>query len=259
MIHLQNITAGKGTTPILTKIDWQIKAGQHWAIIGHMGSGKTTLQETIIGKTRIFEGAIRHDHLKTSHSSEERKNAIKLVSFTDTSKLFNSVNAVHYYQQRYQAFDSDGHLTVLEYLETEGLDPTNSQHRSFIEAMHIEPLLLLERIKLSSGQLRKIFLLKALLHSPKFLLLDNAHLGLDHESRTTLNRYIDDLASQGQQQIIMSGQLSTLPDSITHVLELDQGQIIAKYPLKRKKGNQEGQSSFPGAGRSPRILSKKSR
>ena len=234
MIQLQNLTAGKGNVPIIKNIDWQIEPGQHWAIIGDMGSGKTTLQETLIGKTRIFDGTTHYHFLKNPTSYEERKKAIKLVSFTDTSKLFRSVNAVHYYQQRYQAFDSAGHLTVLEYLETEGLDLEKSAHRDFIKAMQIEALLKLERIKLSSGQLRKVLLLKALLQAPNFLLLDNAHLGLDHESRKTLNKYIDHLASQEHQQIIMSGQTSTLPSCITHVLQLEQGRIMGIEPASKK-------------------------
>jgi molybdate transport system ATP-binding protein len=95
----------------------------------------------------------------------------------------------------------------------------------------------LERIKLSSGQLRKILLLKALLQAPHFLLLDNAHLGLDQESRKTLNHYIDYLARQRQQQFIISGQLSTLPGCVTHILQLDQGRISSRQPVLKKTLN----------------------
>ena len=133
MIILENLTCGYTQTPILSNINWQIKSGEHWVVTCPMAAGKTSLLQAIAGKLRIFHGKTHYHFLKNPESFEERRNAIHLVSFTDTGKLFHSVNAVHYYQQRYQAFDSDGHLTVKAYLEDGGLDVGKEDHRQFLE------------------------------------------------------------------------------------------------------------------------------
>ncbi|NND31169.1 MAG: ATP-binding cassette domain-containing protein [Saprospiraceae bacterium] len=111
--------------------------------------------------------------------------------------------------------------------------------------MNIQDLLKLERIKLSSGQLRKILLLKIILLQPQFLLLDNAHLGLDHQSRQVLNDYIDLLVSQDNQQIIMSGHFRSLPKCITHVLHLEKGQINGIQSVGEYMANKQAINAAP--------------
>lgn len=225
MITLDNVSSGYTAQPILKNINWQINSGEHWLVTGPMASGKTTLLNTITGKTRKLLGKIEYPFLENTFSYEERKKRIHLVSFTDTGKLFSSVNAVHYYQQRYQAFDSDGHLTVRDYLKDGGLDSDDPHHLSFIELMNLQPLLELERIKLSSGQTRKILLCKAFLGQPQFLLLDNPHMGLDDASRYQFNQYIDQLTHHFDQQIILSGHFRSIPSCINRQLNLQNGSI----------------------------------
>ncbi|MBK8503895.1 MAG: hypothetical protein IPL46_17790, partial [Saprospiraceae bacterium] len=164
--------------------------------------------------------------LRNPESFDDRRASIQLVSFTDTGKLFNSVNAVHYYQQRYQAFDSDGHLTVENYLLDGGLNIDLSTHREFLDLMDLWPLLPMERIKLSSGQTRKILLCKAFLQQPKFLLLDNPHIGLDDQSRQLFNDYLDKMVSHFEQQIILAGHFRNLPGCINRFLHLESGEVL---------------------------------
>ncbi len=151
---------------------------------------------------------------------------IEMVSFTDTSKLFRSVNNMHYYQQRFNAFDSDGHLTTRQYLETAGFDHRKEGHLELIEIMGLADLLDKERIKLSSGQMRKMLLCKALLSDPKILILDNPYIGLDAGIRARFNELLDHLAKEKGITIILSGQYKTLPKCIAHRIHLDNGRLV---------------------------------
>ena len=235
MIILENLTAGYTHEPVLKEINWHIRKGEHWVVTGDMGSGKTTLLQALEGKVRKLHGRIQYGFLKNPLTYEERKASIRMVSFTDDSKLFHNASAIHYYQQRYQAFDSDGHLTVKGYLEAGGLDLTDPAHRQFLELMDLWPLLSLERIKLSSGQTRKILLCKAFLTRPKLLLLDNPHIGLDDQSRQLFNDYIDNLVKNFDQQIILSGYFRSLPQCMTHQLHLNQGRIESQDIIAGRK------------------------
>lgn len=243
MILLEDLSCGYTAKPILENINWEIKSNEHWLITGPMASGKTTLLNTIVGKTRKLSGKIEYPFLDNPGSYEERKKSIHLVSFTDTGKLFHSVNAVHYYQQRYQAFDSDGHLTVRDYLKDGGLDLDDSHHLNFIELMKLQPLLDMERIKLSSGQTRKILLCKAFLGQPRFLLLDNPHMGLDDASRNRFNHYLDQLTSHFNQQIILSGHFRSIPNCINRNLDLQNGRIAYLGKPRLKEIDRSGNKS----------------
>jgi molybdate transport system ATP-binding protein len=153
----------------------------------------------------------------------ERSRAIRLISFTDTGRLFHSANAVHYYQQRFNAFDADGHLTVREYLMANGHDEASALEA--LTNLHAADLLGLERIKLSSGQTRKLLLAKALAGQPKILVIDNPYLGLDADSRSRLNSMLDDLVAGSELSLVLVGMATDPPSCITHHLHLEAGAV----------------------------------
>lgn len=235
IILLDKLTAGIRNIQLLHQVDWRIQAGEHWIITGAMGAGKTTLANCLTSRSRIFSGNIQFPFLGKKAGFDARREAIKMVSFSDTSKLFHSVNNDHYYQQRYQAFDSDGHLTVRQYLKHSGFDEENPQHWSVIEYTALEPLLDLERIKLSSGQTRKMLIAKAVISEPTILILDNPYLGLDAPSRKVFNDYLDTLASERGVTIILSGHYEELPKCISHRIHIEVGKVVAKGTIGEVK------------------------
>ena len=173
-IVLQDISIAIGTSTLLENITWTIKAGEHWIITGNSGVGKTLLAQTLAQKHRMPTGTLRYPFLGENPSFDTRQAAIQMISFMDTTRLFRSVNAVHYYQQRFNAFDSDGHMTVRQYLEDGGFDL--APHQDLFSTIGILDLLDLERIKLSSGQTRKMLL--AILIEPSVLVLSSVTLNL---------------------------------------------------------------------------------
>lgn len=235
IVEIKDLTAGIGLTPILRDINWTCHPGEHWLITGPMASGKTTFCKVLSGDTRTFRGYCHIDFLRDQFDLQKRRQLIKLVSFTDTGKLFSSVNAVHYYQQRYNTFDSDGHMTVKDYLHDGGLDLHSMDHQELLELFELNPLLDTERIKLSSGQTRKLILCKAFLEPPRILILDNLHIGLDDSSRKRINAFIDKLSSQLPITIILAGHFRSVPGCITHELCLEKGKLIEAKPFRKEE------------------------
>jgi len=158
-----------------------------------------------------------------------------MVSFTDESKLFHGVNNMHYYQQRFNAFDSDGHLTMRDYLELSGFNRDSREHLEILSLLGIEQLLDLERIKLSSGQTRKMLLSRALIQKPRILVLDNPYIGMDTKSRNIFNQVIDRIIEEEKITIILSGHCHNLPKCISHRLHLENGGIKKKGRLENFK------------------------
>lgn len=217
LFYFQQCTLARGHHAVLAQLDWAVKRGEHWLITGANGAGKSTLAEAISGRHRIMSGERRWPGL-----AEAPAKAIRLISFTDTGPLFHNANAVHYYQQRFNAFDADGHLTVREYLLANGHTETSA--RAALSLLKAADLLHLERIKLSSGQTRKLLLAKCLAGRPGVLVVDNPYLGLDAGSRVRLNRLLDELVSAtGVTLLLAVPRVTTLPACLTHHLHLSGG------------------------------------
>ncbi|MDH3650782.1 MAG: ATP-binding cassette domain-containing protein [Saprospiraceae bacterium] len=223
LIELGNVTAGQGNVKVLTDLSWCLTKGEHWLIKGQVGSGKTTLGKLLCGKARIFNGSMYIASALQRESGLERRSSVRMVSFTDETRLFHGVNAMHYYQQRYNAFDADGHLTGAEYLE-EGGTPI-AEATELLETLDLTDLVQLERIKLSSGQTRRLLLAKAIITRPRVLILDNAYVGLDTKSRATFNSLIDRLSRETDSTFIIIGDQQEAPSCITDTLLLANGRI----------------------------------
>lgn len=102
-----------------------------------------------------------------------------------------------------------------------GYDPNNLQHKSIIDKCGVTKWFHLSRIKLSSGQSRKLLISTAILKRPKLLIIDNPYVGLDDKNRDIFNDLLDELATEQNVNIILCGQYQSLPSCITHELHLD--------------------------------------
>lgn len=226
LLHFQDLTLARGNDVILKAINWTIRPGEHWLVTGANGAGKSTLAEAIAGRHRVVAGRRSWPGL-----GAERARAIRLISFTDSGHLFHNANAVHYYQQRFNAFDADGHLTVRDYLLANG--HTVATATAALQRFNAADLLDRERIKLSSGQTRKLLLAKALAGQPRLLIIDNPYLGLDAGSRVQLNLLFDELMAGGEVSLVLVGQAGEWPTGITHGLYLAGGGIVGMGNVER--------------------------
>ncbi len=204
----------------LEPLDLRIRAADHWIVTGGRATGKTLLAETLAGQRRVTAGTLEFPFLRGYSSYEERRSALRLVTFMDNSRLARNPTSVHYYQQRYHAFDASGHPTVRQYLEAGGF--LAEEQDDLIEAFGIADLLDREKIKLSSGQTRKVLLARELLRRPRVLVIDNPYVGLDAGSRQLLNGLLDALVRQLSITLILCGHVPQGPASITHRLHLSE-------------------------------------
>ena len=217
-ISIEKATIAKGLPIILENLTWTVQSGENWIITGRTGTGKTTLVEFLAYKHRLAAGKRTYPFLGPNPSMEAFRKAVRYISFTDTGQLFNNLRDIHYYQQRFNAFDSDGHLTARQYIEHGGFQIKGKE--TLLKRMGIYDLLDLDRIKLSSGQTRKLLLARVLLSNAQILIIDNPYLGLDKASRGVLNDLVDTLVKETGITLILSGHHKALPACITHRLHL---------------------------------------
>jgi molybdate transport system ATP-binding protein len=211
-LELDNISFQVGQGHVIHDFKWKIMNSQNWAIVGPVGSGKSLLAEAIMGNYLIKQGNIKYHFIPpTNEGYRNISKYIAYISFSENSNGFSY--SKHYYQQRFNATESEDCITVAEYL--------NEEVKCDISEMFgLEELLQRQFIKLSNGQTRKVRIVKALSKNPKLLILDDPFIGLDAESRNLLESIINKLPHTGTKIILITNR-TLIPACITHVLEMD--------------------------------------
>jgi molybdate transport system ATP-binding protein len=222
-----------GTT-IFTQLHFSVRLGEHWAITGGSGSGKTSLLDAIAGNLNVVNGEF--DHTLLDEYVVQRKgndplfswcSLIGLVLFKHTFRNLSNTTTF-YYQQRFNASDSEDAETVEAYLSAIK-PPAVAMYWTYEKVIEKFKLLSLKDkhlIKLSNGETKRLLLAAALIKNPLILLLDNPFTGLDVAMRKELDALLNEIAASGI-TIIMATTSTEIPDVITHVAVLDQQHIVS--------------------------------
>ena len=169
---------------VFRDLSWEIRDGQTWAVVGPVGSGKTTLTDVLLGRLRVTTGSADWPLLDRVRAAGRAatfpSDVIGRVAFKEESRLFSYGR--HYYQQRFNFIEPDDDLTLDEYLRT-GTDAPDAALSTVATRLRIEHLRPLSLIKLSNGQTRRARIAKALLAHPEVLILDEPFIGLDADGR----------------------------------------------------------------------------
>ncbi len=213
-------------------IDWTLREGEYWAVIGDNGSGKSVLADMIRGRYALKAGRIAYGFAKGT-SDFKVWESVRLLSFDSVYGLADFRNS--YYQQRWHSSENDD-MPAVEELLGEAPDPAVTGLLG-VDAFRDKKI-----NYLSSGELRKFLITKALLDKPRLLIVDNPYVGLDALSRTAVKESLRNLCRCGDMQVIfLFSAADDLPDFITHVLpmhDLEAGEPMdfeafqAGYPEK---------------------------
>jgi len=234
LLSIHNVTARYINNILLKNINFTIRKGENWALIGESGSGKSALLQTIAGKFNVTGGEVKYDffedflqkHPVTDNSITHQK----LIAFVESRHHFRNLSNTteFYYQQRYNSSDSEDALTVNEYLE--GVQHIPLQNRYWdlpkvIQTLHLENLLNKQIIKLSNGETKRLRIAAALMKNPVLLMLDAPLTGLDVQTRAEFNIILEQIVASGI-TVIMATSPYEIPDGITDIAMLKDGEII---------------------------------
>ena len=223
MIQLEKALFRKGLAVVLRDVNLALEPGQHWAITGPVGAGKSLLLEALAGRFLPQAGQVRFSETNQPISREQHKARTAIITFREASHDFDYSR--FFYQQRYHAALEES-LDVRAFLRLTDRQLTDSE--AVLGRLGLLPLLTLPFIKLSNGQTRKVLIARALLNKPALLLLDDPFVGLDAAMRQNLANWLDELVATGTQLVLVAPP-DTLPTCITHTIELADGQVVAQH------------------------------
>lgn len=222
------------TKTIFDNLNFQWEVGQHWAVVGSNGSGKSALLHALAGKFIVANGSITHPFADSFREEEKKVNEFftyhDLIQLVDVRHAFkNKSNAKDfYYQQRYNVSDADNTLNVSEYL----MEQVNVCARAAYwdldrvkQKLRLEELWEKSLLKLSNGESKRLRLAAALLKNPVVLMLDNLFTGLDAPSRVAFNEILTEIAHSGTSIMVVTTP-NEIPDVVTNVMVLDECKVL---------------------------------
>lgn len=201
-------------------INWTIRRGEQWCVIGPNGSGKTMLADLLAGQYAVKSGKVDYAFWTESYRKTTTKTypsaMVRKVSFESAYHLSDYKNM--YFQQRYSSTENEESPTVQELLS----NIPESEYISWLcEKLHLKTLFHKHLIMLSSGELRRLLIVLALADRPRFVVFDNPFIGLDAEMRCQMDDFFVEL-SAFQQMIFLVPAINEIPKATTKVLKADQ-------------------------------------
>ena len=249
-IELINARARKPEWSMAEPVNFCMEEGEHIAIVGRNGAGKSMFVDLMTGRHPAFPDMVRYGF-------DEPYDNLKYISFRDTYGGDN--DRTYFLQQRWNQMEIDEETpTVGQKLEEayqlagEDTPARRALQKHLYELFHLEGLLDKYIILLSSGELRKYKLAASLFTNPRVLIMDNPFIGLDAQTRDQLKELLTMLAKeQGLQIILVLAKTDEIPEFITHIVEVKEMKVMPKVahrgqslcnPVANAPYSQQGQS-----------------
>ncbi len=207
LLQIENLSYSYRELKALDGVSFKVDSGELFALIGPNGSGKSTLFKILAtlmpiqtGKVSLFGKDI------TKEATAIRKELGVVFQFPAVDKK----------------------LTVLENLQFQkALYGVKTDVAPLLELFQLGPKRDERVEKLSGGMIRRLEIAKALLHEPKFLLMDEPTTGLDPLVRRELWDFLGDLRKKKGLTLFFTTHLLEEAEASDRLVLLDKGKLLA--------------------------------
>ena len=237
VIDVRDVSIIRDSIYILKEINWQVRKGEHWAIIGLNGSGKTTLLNMISGYQLPSEGEVRVlGETFGRYDLRELRKSIGWVSSAMQERLYGNESA--------EDTVISGKYASIGLLNK----PTHEDReiaRTLLYKLSIAHLSHRTYKTLSQGEKQRVLIARGLMSSPKLLILDEPCTGLDVFSKEKLLNDIESLGKHTDSPtlIYVTHQIDEILPIFKHTLLMRRGEVYS-LGLTSKMLTEENLSNF---------------
>ena len=223
MIKVKHLTKRYGEYRAVEDVSFEVNAGEIFGFLGPNGAGKTSLTAALTGEVPVVAGRrwLNPDGIREQDmarlSFETHRHLIARDEARDESRGFAGID--------------DYGLSARALLKATGAQSDALAHVA--KRLALKTLLNQPIRSLSTGEMRRLLMARALLHSPRLLILDEPFDGLDASMRQHFADIITALAREGLQIILVSHRNEEILPVMTHYLTLGTDRIQDKGRLPR--------------------------
>jgi len=226
LIEYRNITVSQNNRVVLNGINLSINLGENVAILGPNGAGKSFLIKTITRENYPHSG-VPNSYVrilgKENWDVFELRSQLGIVSSdmvtthaggfsgwqTILSGFFSSIGIWSYHSSYHKV------TTAME-----------RKAREVMEQLEISHLAERKMNEISTGEVRRILIGRALVHDPKALVLDEPSASLDFRAASELREILSKIANTGTSIIMVTHNLTDIIPEITRVILLKDGNVF---------------------------------
>lgn len=220
IIEISSLSKRFGEVQAVNDLSFRVKEGELFAFLGINGAGKSTTINIMCGQLSKDSGTVQLSGVDLDSDPDSIKRNLGVVF--QNSVLDKELSVQDNLQSRAALYGIRGKAFRERLAELAGL-------------LEFDDLLKRTVGKLSGGQRRRIDIARALIHSPKILILDEPTTGLDPQTRSTLWQVIDDLRKNEGMTVFLTTHYMEEAADADYVVILDSGMIAAEgTPLELK-------------------------
>ena len=209
-ILLADVTARINDRKNLEGITLEIGEEEHWAIVGANGSGKSSLGRLLCNSLTVLSGSCRTAARSAYVSFEKVDEILDIERYNDDSDSLGFVSQGTRVDKFILAGSAADETTLAELARQMGFTGILDRGIKF----------------LSTGEMRKILICKALLQEPELLVLDEPFDGLDQPSCAVVRDLITRCVDQGIRVILLLNRFSEILPETTHIAYLKECRIL---------------------------------
>jgi ABC-2 type transport system ATP-binding protein len=231
-LDVRGVSHAYGAKAALSDVTFCVRAASFTVLLGPNGAGKTTLFSLI---TRLFNtrrGEIRifgHDISRSSSEALRRLGTVFQARTLDLDLTLRQNLSYHAALHGIGAEEASGRIATL------------------LDAMELRGRMDDKARDLSGGQMRRVEIARALLHRPRLLLLDEATVGLDVQSRGAIEAIIRELVARERIGVLWATHLIDEVGPNDDIVVLHQGRCVMQgvpADILRKTGAQTMKDAF---------------
>ncbi|CQR48372.1 putative ABC transporter ATP-binding protein YlmA [Paraliobacillus sp. PM-2] len=227
MLHLENVGLLRNGKWILKDINWNMKKGEHWTLLGLNGAGKTALLHMLCAYYFPTEGSVSvlGKRFGKDPLGDELRQQIGVVSSKIQARFYESDSA-------YQIVLSGAFASIGLYEEP--TDYMRLKAQKLLKNLGCYQYANRSFYTLSQGEKQRVMIARALMGDPRLLILDEPTIGLDFLAREQLLETIEQLAKRTDSPsiIYVTHHVEEILPCFQHTLLLKEGEVFTQGDTK---------------------------
>jgi iron complex transport system ATP-binding protein len=221
LLSIQHLSAGYGPEPVLRDVDWSVRAGELWAVLGPNGTGKSTLLRGVLGGGPWVRGGIHL--LGRERDGWEARALARRVAWVP--QTFEPVEGFRGLELVLMGRSPHLGLWGLTSARDEALA------RAVLEELGVAALAERPCEAMSGGERRMLLLARGLVQEPSLLLLDEPTAFLDVAHQVGALERVRVRVDAGLGAVAVLHDVNLAAAFATHALLLREGRVLAQGPV----------------------------